>query len=54
LAVNRPPTALAKAEIELTNPEKSLISTVEPQGGEGSARQFRMRRNLMLTAREWC
>jgi hypothetical protein len=41
LAVKRHPTALAKAQIELTNPEKSLISTVEPQGGEGSARQFR-------------
>jgi hypothetical protein len=34
-------TALAKAQIELTNPEKSLIGTVEPQRGEGSARQFR-------------
>ena len=28
-------TALAKAQIELTNPEKSLIGTIEPQGGEG-------------------
>jgi hypothetical protein len=34
-------TALAKAQIELTNPEKSLIGTIEPQGGEGGARQFR-------------
>ncbi|HTE76873.1 MAG TPA: hypothetical protein VK653_09035 [Xanthobacteraceae bacterium] len=28
-------TALAKAQIELANPEKSLIGTIEPQGGEG-------------------
>ena len=34
-------TALAKAQIELTNPEKSLIGTIEPRGGEGGARQFR-------------
>ncbi len=34
-------TALAKAQIQLTNPEKSLIGTIEPQRGEGSARQFR-------------
>jgi ERF superfamily len=34
-------TALAKAQIELTNPEKSLVGTIEPQGGEGGARQFR-------------
>jgi hypothetical protein len=34
-------TALAKAQIELANPEKSLIGTIEPQGGEGSARHFR-------------
>jgi ERF superfamily len=34
-------TALAKAQIELTNPEKSLIGTIEPQRGEGSPRQFR-------------
>ena len=27
-------TALAKAQIELTNPEKSLIGTIEPQRGE--------------------
>src|SRR5215469_5044305 len=33
-------TALAKAQIELINPEKSLIGTIEPQGGRG-ARQFR-------------
>jgi hypothetical protein len=34
-------TALAKAQIELANPEKSLCGTIEPQGGEGGARQFR-------------
>src|SRR5262249_31710714 len=41
-------TALAKAQIELTNPEKSLTGTIEPHGGERggpggqrSARQFR-------------
>jgi hypothetical protein len=34
-------TALAKAQIELINPEKSLIGTVEPRRGEGGARQFR-------------
>ena len=34
-------TALAKAQIELTNPEKSLTGTIEPQRGEGGARQFR-------------
>jgi ERF superfamily len=34
-------TALAKAQIELTNPEKSLTGTIEPQSGEGGARQFR-------------
>ena len=33
--------ALAKAQIELTNPEKSLIGTIEPRRGEGGARQFR-------------
>ncbi len=33
--------ALAKAQIELANPEKSLIGTIEPQGGQGGARQFR-------------
>jgi ERF superfamily len=33
--------ALAKAQIELTNPEKSLTGTIEPQRGEGGARQFR-------------
>jgi hypothetical protein len=30
-------TALAKAQIELTNPEKSLVGTTEPQRGEGGA-----------------
>jgi hypothetical protein len=38
-------TALAKAQIELANPEKSLTGTIEPQRGErgagGLARQFR-------------
>src|ERR1051325_10881624 len=34
-------TALAKAQIELTNPEKSLIGTIEPQRGERGARQLR-------------
>jgi len=34
-------TALAKAQIELTNPEKSLGGTIEPPGGEGGPRHFR-------------
>jgi hypothetical protein len=34
-------TALAKAQIELANPEKSLTGTIEPDGGEGGVRQFR-------------
>jgi hypothetical protein len=34
-------TALAKAQIELANPEKSLTGTIEPQDGEGGVRQFR-------------
>jgi len=34
-------TALAKAQIELANPEKSLTGTIEPQAGEGGVRQFR-------------
>src|SRR5690242_13255455 len=34
-------TALAKAQMELANPEKSLIGSIEPQRGEGSVRQFR-------------
>jgi len=34
-------TALAKAQIELANPEKSLIGEIEPRRGEGGARQFR-------------
>jgi hypothetical protein len=33
--------ALAKAQIELANPEKSQTGMIEPQGGQGSARQFR-------------
>jgi ERF superfamily len=37
-------TALAKAQIELANPQKSLTGTIEPQArerGNGGARQFR-------------
>ena len=37
-------TALAKAQIELANPEKSLVGIIELRGGErgqGGARQFR-------------
>jgi len=34
-------TALAKAQIELANPEKSLIGTIESQGRDGGSRQFR-------------
>ncbi|HEV3162262.1 MAG TPA: ERF family protein [Xanthobacteraceae bacterium] len=34
-------SALAKAQIELTNPEKSLIGAIEPQRGQGGLRQFR-------------
>ena len=34
-------TALAKAQIELANPEKSLTGTIEPQDGDGSTRPFR-------------
>jgi hypothetical protein len=34
-------TALAKAQIELANPEKSLIGTIEKESGEGGPRQFR-------------
>jgi ERF superfamily len=34
-------TALAKAQIELANPEKSLIGTIEPADGETGARHFR-------------
>src|ERR1700734_3194595 len=33
--------ALAKAQIELANPEKSLVGAIEPASGEGSARLFR-------------
>ena len=33
--------ALAKAQIELANPEKSLVGAIEPPAGEGSARLFR-------------
>jgi hypothetical protein len=34
-------TALAKAQTELANPEKSLTGTIEAQDGEGRTRQFR-------------
>jgi hypothetical protein len=34
-------TALAKAQIELANPEKLLTGTIELQDGEGGERQFR-------------
>ena len=34
-------TALAKAQTELINPEKSLLGTIEAQRGEGTARKFR-------------
>jgi ERF superfamily protein len=34
-------TALAKAQTELANPEKSLTGTIEARDGEGGARQFR-------------
>ena len=33
--------ALAKAQIELANPEKSLVGAIEPPAGEGSQRLFR-------------
>ncbi len=33
--------ALAKAQIELANPEKSLVGTIEAQAGEGAQRLFR-------------
>jgi len=34
-------TALAKAQIELSNPEKSLIGTIEPADSQSGARHFR-------------
>src|SRR5215472_6247397 len=34
-------TALAKAQIELANPEKTLVGTVESRSGEDGARHFR-------------
>ncbi|MFZ2082798.1 MAG: ERF family protein [Xanthobacteraceae bacterium] len=34
-------TALAKAQIELANPEKSLVGNIEPQGGGVGTRHFR-------------
>src|ERR1700728_4713084 len=33
--------ALAKAQTELVNPEKSLIATIRPAGGGGAERTFR-------------
>jgi hypothetical protein len=34
-------TALAKAQTELANPEKSLIGTIEREDEQGGARHFR-------------
>jgi len=34
-------TALAKAQIELANPEKTLVGTIESRSEEGGARHFR-------------
>src|SRR5215831_15090177 len=34
-------TALAKEQIELANPEKTLVGTIESRSGEGGARHFR-------------
>jgi hypothetical protein len=33
--------ALAKAQAELTNPEKSLVATIRPQSGSEPERSFR-------------
>jgi ERF superfamily len=33
-------TALAKAQTELVNPEKSLVGTIHPEGGHGEGRTF--------------
>ena len=42
-SVNRWPlhSALAKAQIELSNPEKSLVGTIRMDGPGGSERSFR-------------
>jgi hypothetical protein len=34
-------TALAKAQAELVNPEKSLVATIRPEGNRGTERSFR-------------
>jgi hypothetical protein len=34
-------TALAKAQIQLANPEKSLVGTIDARDGQGASRQFR-------------
>ena len=36
--------ALAKAQAELTNPEKSLVATIRPNGPGEAERSFRMPR----------
>jgi hypothetical protein len=46
-------TALAKAQIELTNPEKSLVGAIEPQRGEGDSVMRRYPAGLRLCARLW-
>ncbi|HEY2839287.1 MAG TPA: hypothetical protein VGJ26_09070, partial [Pirellulales bacterium] len=33
--------ALAKAQVELVNPEKSLVGTIRPDQGRGAERSFR-------------
>jgi hypothetical protein len=35
------PTALAKAQAGLTNPEKSLVATIRPSGPREAERSFR-------------
>ena len=50
-------TALAKAQIELSNPEKSLIGMIEPQNGEGgvhgNSAMRRCRAGSTSCARPW-
>ena len=36
--------ALAKAQIQLTNPEKSLVATIREEGRHGESRRFATRR----------
>jgi hypothetical protein len=48
-------TALAKAQIELTNPEKSLIGTIEPRGKitkQSPSRRWRAAISLRRKERE--